>query len=107
RLILATGSRLFRPDIPGLAEHGFSVDQYEDAVALDCHLHSLADRPDSMARNTVVVAGGGFTGIEAATEMPGRLRAILGEDAKIRVIIVERNNAIAPDMGEHPRPIIE
>lgn len=107
RLILATGSRLFRPDIPGLAEHGFSVDQYEDAVALDCHLHSLADRPDSMARNTVVVAGGGFTGIEAATEMPGRLRAILGKDAKIRVIIVERNNAIAPDMGEHPRPIIE
>jgi NADH dehydrogenase len=107
RLILATGSRLFRPNIPGLVEHGFSVDQYEDAIALDRHLHSLADRPDSKAWNTVVVAGGGFTGIEAATEMPGRLRAILGDDAKIRVIMVERNNAIAPDMGAGPRPIIE
>lgn len=107
RLILATGSRLFRPDIPGLAEHGFSVDQQEDAMALDRHLHSLAEKPSSMARNTVVVAGGGFTGIEAATEMPGRLRAILGQDAKIRVIIVERNKVIAPDMGAGPRPIIQ
>src|SRR5947207_7698677 len=39
--------------------------------------------------------------------MPTRLRAILGQDAKARVIIVERNTAVAPDMGEGPRPIIE
>ena len=58
-------------------------------------------------RDTVVVAGGGFTGIEAATEMPSRLREILGKDAKTRVIIVDRNKAIAPDMGEGPRPVIE
>ena len=107
RLVVATGSRLFRPDIPGLAEHGFSVDQLGDAIKLDNHLHSLAGRPASMARNTVVVAGGGFTGIEVATEMPQRLRKILGPDAKVRVIIVERNAAIAPDMGVNPRPIIE
>ncbi|MBN8955703.1 MAG: NAD(P)/FAD-dependent oxidoreductase [Rhizobiales bacterium] len=107
RLVLAIGSRLFRPNIPGLAEYGFSVDQLDDAVALDRHLHSLADRPASKARDTVVVAGGGFTGIEAATEMPARLRAILGDRADIRVIIVERGSAIAPDMGASPRPIIE
>jgi NADH dehydrogenase len=107
RLVVATGSRLFRPNIPGLAEHGFSVDQLDDAVALDKHLHGLADRPASAARDTVVVAGGGFTGIEAATEMPARLRAILGGNAKSRVIIVDRNNAIAPDMGAGPRPVIE
>jgi NADH dehydrogenase len=107
RLVLATGSRLFRPNIPGLAEHAFSVDQLEDAIALDRHLHSLADRPAENGRDTVVVAGGGFTGIETATEMPARLRAILGKDARPRVIIVDRNSAIAPDMGEGPRPIIE
>ena len=107
RLVVATGSRLFRPNIPGLAEHGFSVDQLDDAVALDKHLHSLADRPAMNGRDTVVVAGGGFTGIEAATEMPARLRKILGKDAKPRVIIVDRNSAIAPDMGEGPRPVIE
>jgi NADH dehydrogenase len=107
RLVVATGSRLFRPNIPGLAEHGFSVDQLGDAIALDRHLHGLADRPALNGRDTVVVAGGGFTGIEAATELPARLRAILGKDAKPRVIIVERNSAIAPDMGEGPRPVIE
>ncbi len=107
RLVVASGSRLFRPSIPGLAEHAFSVDQLDDAIALDRHLRSLADRPASAARDTVVVAGGGFTGIETATEMPARLRAILGEQARPRVIIVERNAAIAPDMGAGPRPIIE
>ena len=107
RLVVATGSRLFRPSIPGLAEHGFSVDSLDDAVALDRHLHSLADRPARNGRDTIVVAGGGFTGIEAATEMPKRLRAILGKDARPRVIIVERNGAIAPDMGAGPRPVIE
>ncbi len=107
RLVVATGSRLFRPNIPGLAEHGFSVDQLDDAMALDRHLHGLAERPALNGRDTVVVAGGGFTGIETATEMPARLRAILGKDATPRVIIVERNDAIAPDMGADPRPVIE
>ncbi|OSJ34519.1 FAD-dependent oxidoreductase [Bradyrhizobium japonicum] len=108
RLVIATGSRLFRPNIPGLAEHGFSVDSLDDAVALDKHLHGLADRPAVNGRDTVVVAGGGFTGIEAATELPARLRAIFGQkNARTRVIIVERNGAIAPDMGEGSRPVIE
>jgi NADH dehydrogenase len=107
RLVVATGSRLFRPNIPGLAEHGFSVDSLEDAIALDKHLHGLADRPAANGRDTVVVAGGGFTGIEVATEMPARLRESLGNGARPRVIIIERNKAIAPDMGEGPRPIIE
>jgi NADH dehydrogenase len=51
--------------------------------------------------------GGGFTGIEAATEMPARLRAILGKDAKPRVIVVDRNKQVAPDMGAGPRFVIE
>ncbi|RZT08012.1 NADH dehydrogenase [Duganella sp. CF402] len=107
RLVVASGSKLFRPNIPGLAEHGFSVDSLDDAVALDKHLHGLAQRPSSDARNTVVVVGGGFTGIEAATEMPARLRAVLGSDARPRVIIVDRNKVIAPDMGPDSRPVIE
>jgi len=106
RLIVATGSRLFRPNVPGL-QHAFSVDSFEDAVALDRHLKSLANRPASDVRDTVVVAGGGFTGIEVATEMPLRLREALGENAKARVIVVDRNEAIASDMGAGPRPVIE
>lgn len=106
RLVLATGSRLFRPDIPGLAAFGFSVDSLEDAVALDRHLQGLGQRPASQARNTVVVAGGGFTGIEVATEMPARLRDILGRDVDVRVVIVERGAAIGKDMGAAAQPHI-
>ncbi|WP_163882872.1 NAD(P)/FAD-dependent oxidoreductase [Rhizobium laguerreae] len=107
RLVLATGSRLFRPNIPGLAEYAFSVDNIDDAVALDRHLHELAKTPASAARDTIVVAGAGFTGIEAATEMPSRLRTLFDNTANPRVIIVDRSSAVAPDMGEGPRPIIE
>lgn len=106
RLVLATGSRLFRPEIPGLLEHSFSVDQLDEASALETHIEKLAEHPDSTARNTVIVAGGGFTGIETAAEMPARLRAALGDNAKVRVVIVERADAIGPDLGAGPRPVI-
>lgn len=107
RLVLAAGSQGSKPDIPGLADYGFTVDQLDDAIVLDQHLSALAKRPSSAARDTAVVCGGGFTGIEIATEMPSRLRAILGSNANVRVIIVDRNEAIAPAMGPHPRPLIE
>ncbi|HEX4411377.1 MAG TPA: NAD(P)/FAD-dependent oxidoreductase [Xanthobacteraceae bacterium] len=107
RLVVACGSRLFRPNIPGLAQFSFGVDQLDDAVTLDKHLQSLAHRPASKARDTVVVAGAGFTGIEVATEMPARLRAILGVTAKPRVVIIERNNVVVPDLGSSARPVVE
>ena len=106
RLVLATGSRLLRPEIPGLAEHGFSVDGLDDAIALDRHLHTLSNQPPGSAREAVVVIGGGFTGIETATEMPARLREILGDQAKPRVILVDRSPTIAPDMGESARRVV-
>jgi len=106
-LVLAAGSQGVKPDIQGLGKYSFRVDQLDDAITLDHHLNALANRPSSAARDTVVVAGGGFTGIEVATEMPSRLRAILGPKADVRGIIVDRNEAIAPAMGPDPRPWIE
>ncbi|CAG8873196.1 NADH dehydrogenase-like protein [Pseudomonas fluorescens] len=100
KLVLATGSRLASPNTRGVAEHAFDVDQIEQAVRLENHLKALASQPESKARNTVVVAGGGFTGIETATEMPSRLRAILGDRADINVIIVDRGDKIGGSMGE-------
>jgi NADH dehydrogenase len=106
RLVLATGSTGFRPNVPSLAQHAFGVDLMDEAIKLDHHLHALAKQPPSKARNTVVVAGAGFTGIETATEMPRRLRTILGNDADIRVVLVERGELIAPQTGDNPRPVI-
>lgn len=107
RLVLAAGSRLFRPQIPGIAEYAFNVDQVADAARLEAHVHGLARRAESVGRNTVVVVGGGFTGIETAAEMPARLREVLGQDAAVQVILVERNTEIGPDLGPGPRPVIE
>jgi NADH:ubiquinone reductase (H+-translocating) len=106
KLVLATGSRLFMPPVAGLREHAFSVDQLDDAAVLETHLWGLRRFADSAARNTVVVAGGGFTGIETAAEMPARLRLILGEKTAVRVIVVEQADAIGPDLGAGPRPVI-
>lgn len=102
KLVLATGSNLVRPPLAGV-EHAFDVDQIEDAIKLDTHLKNLASTPPSKARNTVVVCGGGFTGIEVATEMPNRLRKALGDDADVKVIIIDRGQEVGAVLGEGPR----
>ncbi|MEN0105108.1 MAG: NAD(P)/FAD-dependent oxidoreductase [Pseudomonas sp.] len=105
RLVLATGSNVWRPNLAGL-EHAFDVDQIEEAVRLEQHINSLKDLPASPGRNTVVVAGGGFTGIETATEMPARLRAALGADADVRVIVVDRGDKVGGAMGDGPQQLV-
>lgn len=99
KLVVASGSSLATSSTKGVAEHAFDVDQLEQAVRLEKHLISLVSLAESKGRNTVVVAGGGFTGIETATEMPARLRKILGEQANIEVIIVDRRTEIGASMG--------
>ncbi|MEK2606995.1 MULTISPECIES: NAD(P)/FAD-dependent oxidoreductase [Burkholderia] len=106
RVLLTSGSKLGRPPVPGLAEHAFSVDCIEDAVALNDHFAALAKLPASPARNTVAVVGCGFTGIEVATELPGRLREVLGPDATSRVVVIGAQAEIGPDLGPNPRPYV-
>ncbi|NQD92673.1 NAD(P)/FAD-dependent oxidoreductase, partial [Pseudomonas sp. CrR25] len=106
RLVLAAGSHVIRPNVQGMHQYAFDVDQIEEAVRLENHLKSLKDQPYSLSRNTVVVAGGGFTGIETATEMPARLRSVLGHDSDIRVIVVDLGPQIAAAMGDEIRPPI-
>ena len=105
-LVLAAGSQLNLPDIQGLQAHAFNVDSIEQAERLETHMHGLAVLPDSPARSTVVVAGGGFTGIETACEMPQRLREILGADCQPRVIIIDRGQAVGAAMGTAIAPVI-
>jgi NADH dehydrogenase len=101
RLIIASGSQAARPSsVAGIGQHTFDVDSYASATRLNEHLHGLAELPATPQRNTVVVVGGGFTGIETATEMPARLRAILGEDADVRVVIIDRGQAMGASMGQ-------
>jgi NADH dehydrogenase len=100
RLILATGSQLARPaGAPGT--QGFDIDTLAGASALDRHLHRLTARPEAhqgtAGRWTVVIAGGGFTGIELATALAERLRDI-GSAAGARVIVVDPASRIGESL---------
>jgi NADH dehydrogenase len=108
RLVLALGSRLVRPPIPGLETSAFDVDTYDAGVLLNAHIAALSSRRASPGQWTAVVIGGGLTGIEVAAEMPGKLRAALaGAPAEPRVIIADRQPWIGSDMGEEARAVID
>ena len=105
RLVLASGSQVVKPAVPGLREFGFDVDTHDGAVALQDHLRRLPDGPPAASAATVVVVGAGLTGIETACELPARLRTLFGRDG--RVVLVDRNPFVGSDMGASARPVIE
>ncbi len=104
RLVLAAGSRVVRPTIDG-AEHLFDVDTMPAAAALHAHVVRLPAAPYEPGRFTAVVVGAGFTGLEVATELVDRLRAV-ANGRPVRVVLVERAGVVGPELGEGPRPQI-
>jgi NADH dehydrogenase len=106
RLVLATGSSLRRPPIDG-AEWLFDIDSYEGAIRLDQHLRKLGEATDPGVRSVIVI-GGGFTGIELATELRPRLVGLWGASAgpRARIVLVEAADSIGPALGAGPRAAI-
>ncbi|HWE73773.1 MAG TPA: FAD-dependent oxidoreductase [Stellaceae bacterium] len=105
RLVVATGSRMKRPPVPG-ADTAFSVDTQSEAVAFDRRLGAIAR---DVAVPTIAVVGAGFTGIELALELRDRLKAH-GADAaaeRARIVLIDRAAVIGPELGPGPRPAIE
>ncbi|MCP9834576.1 MULTISPECIES: NAD(P)/FAD-dependent oxidoreductase [unclassified Cyanobium] len=110
RLVFALGSQLLRPEVPGLVEHGFDVDTYAGASKLAMHLQALVQHPEAPGQFTAVVVGAGLTGIEAACELPARLRSVqerAGLAQPLRVVLVDHNPKVGSDMGDAARPVIE
>jgi NADH dehydrogenase len=106
RLVLATGSRVRQPDLPG-AKFLFDVDTIAAADALERHLSTLADQPDRDGIFSAVVIGAGFTGLEVATELAGRLPELAGSGPRrARVVLVDRSQTVGQQLGEGPRPQI-
>ncbi|MEC7490694.1 MAG: FAD-dependent oxidoreductase [Pseudomonadota bacterium] len=101
RLVLAAGSALVRPDIPGLAEFGFSIDTWDDADRLNTHLRELVNNAGC---SSVLIVGAGMTGVELACEMPARLRGLGIEQP--RVILADSADEIGLSLGDEARPVI-
>jgi NADH dehydrogenase FAD-containing subunit len=103
RLVLAAGSSLARPSsIPGIEKYAFDINSLSAASALETHFDKLASLPPTKARDTVVVCGAGFTGIEMATELP----LLLSHLKDLRIVLVESSRVVGPELGPNPRPTI-
>ena len=103
RLVVALGSQVVKPGIPGLNEFGFDVDTFDGATKLQRHLAAL---PHTGPASAAVVVGAGLTGIETACELPARLRTLFADRAP-EVTLVDHNPHVGSDMGASARPVIE
>ncbi|ACA19962.1 FAD-dependent pyridine nucleotide-disulphide oxidoreductase [Methylobacterium sp. 4-46] len=110
RLILAPGSVLTRPQVPGI-DAALSIDTLAGARQLARHLDGLgrgAGR-DRTGRWTAVVVGGGLVGLELACELPARLAAArdrAGEAGPVRTVLVDRSAEVGSAMGGAAMPAI-
>ena len=113
-LVVAPGSRTDYFGVSGAEEHTWDFKSLEDALVLREHILDLCEHadhtPDATARRrmlTLVVVGGGYTGVELVTELQdfllryvaGRYRGI--HRGEIRLIVLEA----APEIlrGVHPK----
>ena len=106
RLVIAAGSEVVQAAVPGLADHAFSVDTFDEATRLDRHIAGLGDSRAGAGRATVLVVGAGLTGVETACEMPARLRLALPAGTGSRVILADHASHIGSTMGDAAIPVI-
>lgn len=105
RLVIATGSRLRRPDIPGV-QLAFSIDTQSEAIRFDRRLAQIAR---DVAHPRIAVIGAGFTGIELGLELRDRVAAhrdaALGE--RLEIVLIDREHEVGAALGAGPRAVIE
>jgi NADH:quinone reductase (non-electrogenic) len=105
RLVVATGSSMRRPSVPG-AEEAFSIDTQPDAICFD---RRLAEVARTCASPVIAVIGSGFTGIELALELRDRIatHGSHGQAERMRIVLVDRGPVVGRALGPGPRPAIE
>jgi NADH:ubiquinone reductase (H+-translocating) len=108
-LILAAGSVLNNPPIPGIEIHSWNIDTYEAAVDFDSHLLKVASFPNSPGHNRFVILGAGITGIELATELRSRIQAHSNpETAKAaEIYLIDQADTLGPAPTEPSKDVFE
>ena len=107
-LVIAVGSRTDLSRLPGMAEHAFPFKTLGDAFFLRNQLISVLEEAEvetePQAKQellTFVVAGGGYTGVEVASEINSFTREAAKsyrqiDPSEIKVILLHRGSRILP-----------
>lgn len=99
RAVVATGSVMRRPSLPG-AEAAWSIDTQLDAIAFDGRLSELA----LSRRNAhVIVVGAGLAGIELALELRDRFATHGGNGEEMRITLIDRAPSVGQSLGDAAR----
>ncbi|HXW77647.1 MAG TPA: NAD(P)/FAD-dependent oxidoreductase [Candidatus Eremiobacteraceae bacterium] len=123
QVVLALGSSTSTFGLPGVAEHTWALKTLDDADALRNQLVwllELADTIDDENRPkrllTIVVVGGGFTGVETAGEIAELFRSVIRfykrlQPERISVVLIEAGPVLLAGlpakMGEYSRRVLE
>lgn len=112
-LVLATGSTSHFFGVPGAAEHAFSLKTLEQGVALRNHILYLFERaanePDAERRQkllTIIIVGGGPTGVEYAGALAELINSFLVSDypaldfREVRVVLLEAAGGLLSGLPE-------
>jgi NADH dehydrogenase len=111
-LVVALGTLENFSIIRGLPEHGLHFKNLGDALVLRNHLIRLLEQadvePDTELRRqmlTFVVAGGGFSGVEAIAEMNDYVRSVAERypnlnPTEVRMILLQASGRILPELSE-------
>lgn len=110
-LILATGSVSHFFDVPGAAEHAFSLKTLKEGIALRNHILTCFEctvrEPDVARRRallTFVIVGGGPTGVEFAGALAELIHGPLVRDypglnfQEVRVVLLEAQASLLPGL---------
>jgi NADH dehydrogenase len=113
-LVLAAGAVTNTYGIPGIAEHGFGLKSIDDALALRAHVLRQFERaavsPELIDDGvlTVVIGGGGPTGVELAGGLTELIERVLAKDfpsldvRRARVVLVEPTDRL---LGAFPKSL--
>lgn len=111
-LVLAPGAVTADFGVPGVAEHALPLKSVHDALAIRNHVLErleIAARSDVDGDLTIVVVGGGATGVELAGAMAELRDVLLRRDfaelaqRQVRVVLLERLDHVLPGFSGSSR----